>query len=153
LVGLIGADPLHNEIRNGMMAIEHKKRVVKQRLRQAPLAAEVRPIEMQQEDMEAYKNETTENVRSVSSYDMLDYTLRGHESMSEPPSQIYKRLLRYEAHEAPDDYNGVNFYEWIINPGSFSESVENLFYTSFLVREGKLAIEFDTEGIPRICKL
>jgi hypothetical protein len=54
------------ENRNGMMAIEHKKRVVKQRAKQAPLAAEVRPVEMQQEDMEAYKNETTENVRSVS---------------------------------------------------------------------------------------
>jgi len=48
------------------MAIEHKKRVVKQRAKQVPLAAEVRPVVMQQEDMEAYKNETTENVRSVS---------------------------------------------------------------------------------------
>lgn len=48
------------------MAIEHKKRVVKQRAKQAPLAAEVRPVEMQQEDMEAYKNETSENVNKVS---------------------------------------------------------------------------------------
>lgn len=60
--------------------------------------------------------------------------------------------MRYENRDAPTDYIGVNFYEWIINPRSFSESVENLFYTSFLVREGKLAIEFDDESIPRICK-
>lgn len=54
------------ESMNGMMAVEHKKRVVKKRVRQAPLGEEVAPIEMRQEDMQAAKNETMENVASVS---------------------------------------------------------------------------------------
>ena len=68
--------------------------------------------------------------------------------------QVYKRLRDFEANDLPveGEYGGVNFYEWIINPKSFSESVENLFYTSFLVREGKLVIDIDDEGIPRLCE-
>ena len=66
-------------------------------------------------------------------------------------SQVYRRLQVYEKDEAPDAYEGVNFYEWIINPDSFSESVENLFYTSFLIREGKLAVNVDEQGVPRMC--
>ncbi|KAH8090648.1 Nse4 C-terminal-domain-containing protein [Filobasidium floriforme] len=114
---------------NGMMAVEHKKRVVKKRAKQAALGAEVRPTELREQDMAASKNETTENVKSV-----------------------YKRLRDFEANDLPveGEYGGVNFYEWIINPESFSETVENLFYTSFLVREGKLVIDIDDEGIPRL---
>jgi transcriptional regulator of acetoin/glycerol metabolism len=51
---------------NGMMAVEHKKRVVKKRAKQAALGAEVRPTELREQDMAASKNETTENVKSVS---------------------------------------------------------------------------------------
>jgi hypothetical protein len=55
--------PVHS---NGMMAVEHKKRVVKKRAKQAALGAEVRPTELREQDMAASKNETTENVKSVS---------------------------------------------------------------------------------------
>lgn len=66
---------------------------------------------------------------------------------------MYKRLLAYEEDEIVGaDYAGINFYEWIINPHSFSESVENLFYTSFLIREGKLVINIGEDGVPRMCE-
>jgi hypothetical protein len=49
-----------------------------------------------------------------------------------------------------NDY-GIPFFRWFINPHDFGQSVENLFYTSFLVREGKCAIEFDeADGEMRI---
>lgn len=51
---------------NGMMAVEHKKRVIKKRAKQAALGAEVRPVELKEQDMAASKNETTENVKNVS---------------------------------------------------------------------------------------
>lgn len=115
------------ECMNGMMAIEHKKRQIKKRAKQAPLGKEVRPIEISHEKVEDTKNETMDNV-----------------------ANIYKRLQAYEANEAPLDYAGVNYFEWIINPHDFAQTVENMFYTAFLVREGKLNIEFDNEGIPRL---
>eukprot|EP00475_Leptophrys_vorax_P035480 TRINITY_DN5851_c0_g1_i9.p2 TRINITY_DN5851_c0_g1~~TRINITY_DN5851_c0_g1_i9.p2 ORF type:complete len:289 (-),score=81.71 TRINITY_DN5851_c0_g1_i9:929-1795(-) len=40
-------------------------------------------------------------------------------------------------------FKRVNFFEFVINPASFSETVENIFDVSFLVRQDKAAFEFD----------
>ena len=37
------------------------------------------------------------------------------------------------------------FLAFIINPDSFAQSVENMFYFSFLVREDKAAIEIEED--------
>ncbi|GMF46768.1 unnamed protein product [[Candida] boidinii] len=44
----------------------------------------------------------------------------------------------------------VNLFKFFINPSSFSKSVENLFFTSFLVNHNKLILGEDEEGIPYI---
>lgn len=42
-----------------------------------------------------------------------------------------------------------------MNPNDFAQSVENLFYVSFLIRDGECAFEITDEGEPRIseCRL
>lgn len=44
----------------------------------------------------------------------------------------------------------VNLYRFFINPQLFSQSVENLFYTSFLVRDAKLQLSLGADGVPYI---
>lgn len=44
----------------------------------------------------------------------------------------------------------VGLFEFALNPESFSQSVENLFYISFLVHDGRVGISFDDDGIPSI---
>ncbi|RMX90552.1 hypothetical protein D0869_00073 [Hortaea werneckii] len=41
---------------------------------------------------------------------------------------------------------GVRLFDWVINPRSFGQTVENLFYTSFLIKEGAVGISFADEG-------
>ncbi|TFY60774.1 hypothetical protein EVJ58_g4935 [Rhodofomes roseus] len=45
--------------------------------------------------------------------------------------------------------NKVNLFRVIVNPDDFGQSVENLFYLSFLIRDGKCALEFE-DGEPFI---
>ncbi|GAA5942832.1 Smc5-Smc6 complex subunit NSE4 [Sporobolomyces koalae] len=40
---------------------------------------------------------------------------------------------------------GVPYLKFIVNPHSFSQTVENMFYFSFLVREQKVALELDDD--------
>ncbi|CCF56111.1 hypothetical protein KAFR_0A06760 [Kazachstania africana CBS 2517] len=45
----------------------------------------------------------------------------------------------------------ISLFEFIINPTSFAKSVENLFYTSFLIKENRIMLEPDEEqGVPYI---
>ncbi len=46
----------------------------------------------------------------------------------------------------------VSLFEFAINPESFGQTVENLFYISFLVREGSVAIGKDADGLPTLRK-
>lgn len=49
------------------------------------------------------------------------------------------------------EQNGpVNFFRFVINPNDFAQSVENLFYLSFLIRDGECALEIEEDGEPVI---
>ena len=48
----------------------------------------------------------------------------------------------------------MNIFKFVINPHDFGQSVENLFYLSFLIRDGKCAFFTDeATGEPVIRKL
>jgi non-structural maintenance of chromosomes element 4 len=50
------------------------------------------------------------------------------------------------------EQNGpVNLFRFVINPNDFAQSVENLFYLSFLIRDGECALEIEDDGEPVIC--
>ncbi len=45
----------------------------------------------------------------------------------------------------------MNLFRFITNPNDFAQSVENLFYLSFLIRDGECALEIEEDGEPVIC--
>jgi hypothetical protein len=61
--------------------------------------------------------------------------------------EIYKSLKVYQD---ASEGQPIALFDFILNPQSFAQSVENMFYTSFLVRDGKVALEMDEDGIPVI---
>ena len=48
------------------------------------------------------------------------------------------------------DTGGVSLFDYVVNPRSFGQTVENLFYVSFLIKEGAFGVENDSEGLPTI---
>ncbi|KAF7373826.1 Non-structural maintenance of chromosomes element 4 [Mycena sanguinolenta] len=49
---------------------------------------------------------------------------------------------------ALDEVERINIFELVVNPESFAQSVENIFYLSFLIRDAKVAFEIDESGAP-----
>lgn len=45
----------------------------------------------------------------------------------------------------------INYFRFVINPNSFEQSVENIFYFAFLIKEGTAAWEIAENGEPLIC--
>ncbi|KAK5990989.1 Non-structural maintenance of chromosome element 4-like protein [Cladobotryum mycophilum] len=45
---------------------------------------------------------------------------------------------------------GIDLMRFVVNPKSFGQTVENLFYVSFLIRDGKVEIDFDEFDLPAL---
>ncbi|KAF2156724.1 hypothetical protein K461DRAFT_212532, partial [Myriangium duriaei CBS 260.36] len=45
---------------------------------------------------------------------------------------------------------GPNLFDFVTNPRSFGQTVENLFYVSFLIKEGEVGVEEDDDGQPTL---
>ncbi|KAJ3999259.1 Nse4 C-terminal-domain-containing protein [Lentinula boryana] len=53
-------------------------------------------------------------------------------------------------HAILQEVGPANLFQLIINPASFAQSVENLFYLSFLIREGKAGLDLGEDSEPMI---
>jgi non-structural maintenance of chromosomes element 4 len=45
-------------------------------------------------------------------------------------------------------HSPINLFEFVINPGSFGQTIENIFYLSFVIRNAMAKIEEDENGLP-----
>ncbi|KAJ6786786.1 hypothetical protein PWT90_03127 [Aphanocladium album] len=48
---------------------------------------------------------------------------------------------------------GIDLMRFVVNPRSFGQTVENIFYVSFLIRDGRIEIEYDDYDLPALGKV
>lgn len=109
-----------------------QKRIRVQKARRQGLARKKgqvaqQPIEVDVEDIQQSENNTLKLVYRINTF-LNDY---------------------FEKNEI-DNEEGLNLFEVVVNPTSFSQTVENIFYVSFLVKEGNVSIWEDENGLLRL---
>ncbi|KAI5843483.1 Nse4 C-terminal-domain-containing protein [Morchella snyderi] len=75
----------------------------------------------------------------------------GSSAMSALVQKIYLDLKAWFRRNPGRAEKGLNLFRFVVNPNSFGQTVENMFYLSFLVKDGFIAISYDEEnGLPVI---
>ncbi|XP_062376008.1 non-structural maintenance of chromosomes element 4 homolog A [Sardina pilchardus] len=73
------------------------------------------------------------------------------ESHQEATEKEVERILGcLQSYFADDPESPISYYEFVIDPKSFARTVENIFHTSFLVRDGLAKLYLDDDKLPCI---
>jgi len=146
----------------GPLSVE--KRIRPQRPRrerlQKGVVTEVRPEELKAADMN--KNDSN-NLKSQCNtiYAHLCKIMEvGHADVQKEYDQCEQDgldLTDVQMREVAERHNlcengGVSLLKFVVNPASFGQTVENLFYVSFLVKDGYIGIREDSIGMPSLRK-
>lgn len=72
------------------------------------------------------------------------------EATTKEVDRLHQILYDNTVSEEGDEYEitPVSLFDFIINPNSFGQTIENLFHLSFLVRDGRAEISLDNQGLP-----
>ncbi|KFY71345.1 hypothetical protein V499_08438 [Pseudogymnoascus sp. VKM F-103] len=136
----------------GPLSLEKRARRVIQR--RAPNAnrdlVETQPEILRPEDIERSENSSLtflcarimERLRQASAAGMDACEAEAWEGITD---EEVKMLMRRHGLNAD---GGMDLFRFVINPRSFGQTVENMFYVSFLIRDGKAAITVDEDGLP-----
>lgn len=145
----------------GPLSVEKKQRTQTQRkARNAKDTAgrEARPEALSREDLnQSEKNGLTAICTRIRTQlnrhiSNAEHTISaaGFRSMDDLQTQRGKAMLK-KVRMCTN--GGVGLFDFVVNPRSFGQTVENLFYVSFLIKEGAFGVQNDEEGLPTISEL
>ncbi len=44
----------------------------------------------------------------------------------------------------------IGYFHFLVDPRSFAKTVENMFHFAFLIKDGRVGVELDSDGLPNI---
>ncbi|KAF2836753.1 Nse4-domain-containing protein [Patellaria atrata CBS 101060] len=144
----------------GPLSVQKRARALTQRRvrsQRDTQAKETRPENLRAEDLERNENSNLTKL-CVGIRDRLTTVLHertdalensGIDDMSEEDAialMKHQRITR----KASDGSAALSLFDFAINPNSFGQTVENLFYISFLIKDGGVAVDEDEDGLPTL---
>lgn len=140
----------------GPLSVEKRAKKTTVRVAKETIATQTKPQTLEKEDLEQagasdanVVNQCGKIKKLLENYIKDAWT--GIQQESEPTNEE-EEIAAYDRHGL--ESNGeISLFRFCFNPASFGQTVENLFYTSFLVKDGFVALDFDKDGLPTICKL
>lgn len=139
----------------GLLSVQKRARKPiqrRERLQKHNPADLIRPEELQKEDLEKAENSNlTSLCRKIR--DRLSKTQReGQEKAAQEATDdmTEKETRAVLAKHGICDDGGVSLFRFAVNPHSFGQTVENLFYVSFLIRDASVGIGKDIHGLPTL---
>ena len=144
----------------GPLSVQKRARRVTQRrerFRKRDPKDAVRPEELKAQDLEKAENSnlTTlcKNIRELLVHTMVTGPAKVEEFVKMTGEDISDEEIRavMRKYGIADD-EGVPLFHFVVNPKSFGQTVENLFYVSFLIRDGTAGFGSDSNMLPTLRK-
>lgn len=116
-----------------------------------------RPEVLEKEDLERSESNTlTAQCKRIRER-LVTIIEDGQKASEDLPDDIdedayYKAMQQYHINPSASEEPQlcVSLFEFVVNPQSFGQTVENIFNVSFLIRVGSVAVEKDASGLPVI---
>lgn len=143
----------------GPLSVQKRTRQQTQRVQneQFDETQAIRPQDLQQEDL---RQQESSNLTAICSKinQLLGETQEAAQEKADEKLRAIENLTPEIAQQVMDenmvaDDGGIPLFQFCIDPRSFGQSVENLFYVSFLVRDGTVGVSMDSRELPtlRMC--
>jgi non-structural maintenance of chromosomes element 4 len=140
----------------GPLSVEKRVRTTQRTARnrkEAPVPV-TRPEELQAKDLERNENSNlTDLCRNIKERLTLIID-KGVEAVEQEDIDVESAVEAKELfrkHHLSTNYE-VSLFEFAVNPTSFAQTIENIFYVSFLIRDGFVALSYDEDELPTLRK-